>query len=481
MKRIFRKPLAPIPPRQSIYGVEPKYITKRGSQLPGMTFVKISDLFPDFPDVIWPPENQDKIREATERVLSDVDMSMIKPGDSVNVLGSHHGFTILGGQPYATMLKVIRDIVEKRTGCSNIRLRLGVGLRFRETEEYAKLFKLDEHYGSKKVAEIAPIDRGIPIETEIGTLYGIRKAYDAKWIIHAHNSDVREIHFHRHIDRAVKPFGMSYARIETRSTYHQNLGPRASNFVARAIFNSKFVQDKWAFACFLIPTPSGIVGVRADNNLISLNKEITKLNVVTYGKLLTLLGKIDKAVVILDFSCPVPYVFAGGMIFANFCSANIDMFDLNNPLPPYTWYTEAYYDDNEKPLIPQIPPMNPGIKVCVMNYTWTGYPSIFWPKHIPTIVVGKWHRKLFDRDSQNAEFMRYVKEVVPDLDTAMNHAYKIAQTDNVIIFDGATGGINCSASLANLLINKAPEASKEVDERLKYKWLKQRGININAA
>jgi len=31
---------------------------------------------------------------------------------------------------------------------------------------------------------------------------------------YAHNSDVREIHFHRQVDRVVKPFGMSYARIE---------------------------------------------------------------------------------------------------------------------------------------------------------------------------------------------------------------------------------------------------------------------------
>lgn len=475
MKVKFEKPLAPMPPRESIYGVDPKYITKRACELPGMVFVSMKDLFPDMPDVIWPPKNPEGLEEATRKALEGVDMSMIKPEDSVNVLASHHGFVILGGEPYTVMLRTVKDVVEERTKCKDIRLRAGVGLRFRETEEYMKRFKLDDYYDGK-VAGIAPIDAGVPIETEIGTLYGIKKAYDARWIIHTHNSDVREVHFHRHVDRAVKPFGMSYARIETRSTYHHNLGPRGANFVARAIFKSKFVQDKWTFACFFIPTPAGIVGVKANNDLLALNAEITKLNMRTYGKVMTLLGKIDEAIPVLDFCCPVPYVFSGGVIYANFTSANIDLFDLDMPLPSYTWYTEAYYDEDEKPMIPEIPPPNPAIKACVMNYAWVGYPSVFWSKHTPTIVVGEWHKKLFDEDSQNAEFMKYVKGVVPDLDTAMDHAYKLAKTDKVIIFDGAAGGINCSESLAELLMEKAPEVNREVEEKLMPKWIRQRGI-----
>jgi hypothetical protein len=475
MKIKFEKPLVPIPARESAYGVDPKYITKRAYQLPGMVFVKMRDLFPEMPDVIWPPGNPGLIEEVTRKALAGVNMDMIQPGDSVNVLASHHGWTLLGGEPYTAMLRAIKDVVEERTGCQDIRLRAGVGLRFRETEEYMKRFKLDSYYDGR-VAGIAPIDVGIPIETEIGTLYGLEKAYDARWIIHTHNSDVREIHFHRHVDRAIKPFAMSYARIETRSTYHHNLGPRGANFIARAIFQSKFVQDKWTFACFLKVIPAGIVGVVANNDLFALNKEITKLNMMTYGKIMTLLGKVDKAIAVLDFCCPIPYVFSGAVIYANFCSANMDLLDLDKPLPSYTWYTEAYYDENEKPLIPEIPPMNPAIKACVLNYAWIGYPSVFWAKHTPTIVVGEWHKKLYDEDSQNIEFMQHVKEVVPDLDTAMDHAYKLAKTDKVIIFDGAAGGINCSKSLAELLMGKAPEASREVDEKLMPKWLKQRAL-----
>ncbi len=475
MKFKFDGPLAPIPARKSAYGVDPEYITKRAYQLPGMVSVKISDLFPETPDVIWPPANPQSIEEATRKVLANVNMDMIQPGDSVNVLSSHHGWTLLGGEPYTAMLQTIKRVVEDSTGCKDIRLRAGVGLRFRETEEYIKQFGLDSYYDGR-VAGIAPIDAGIPIETEIGTLYGLKKAYDAKWIIHAHSSDVREIHFHRHVDRAFKPFAMSYARIETRSTFHHNLGPRGANFVARAIFQSPFVQQKWAFACFLVPTPAGIVGVTANNDLLALNEEITKLNMATYGKIITLLSKIDEVIVVLDYCCPVPYVFAGGVIYSNFCSANIDIFDLEKPLPPYTWYTEAYYDENEKPLIPEIPPMNPAIKACVLNYAWVGYPSVFWAKHTPTMVVGEWHKRLFEEDSQNIEFMQYVKETVPDLDTAMDRAYKFADSDKVIIFDGAAGGINCSESLAALLMKRASEASIEVDEKLMPKWLKQRSL-----
>lgn len=238
----MRAPIKPLPPRKSQYGIDPTLVKRRVSELPGMTSVMIKELFPDFPDVIFPSGvGVALVRQATEKALANIDMSCIKPEHSVNILASHHGFTLLGGEPYAEMLKTIKDVIEKKTSCKDIRLRAGVGLRFRETEEYIKRYGLDEYFKGKAIG-IAPIDEGIPIETEIGTLYGLRRAYDADWIVHAHNSDVREVHFHRQVDRAVKPFGMSYARIETRSTYHQNMGPRAANFIARAIFDSPFVQ-----------------------------------------------------------------------------------------------------------------------------------------------------------------------------------------------------------------------------------------------
>ena len=339
----MRPPIAPIPPRQSMYGIDPSLVKTRVSELPGMTSVTLRELFPDLPSVIYPgDEGIVAVRRRTEEALKNVDMSRIKPEHSVNICSSHHGFTLLGGDPYAEMLKTIRDVIEERTGCKNIRLRAGVGLRFRETEEYIRRYKLDEYFKGK-ARGVAPVDEGVAIETEIGTLYGIKRIYDADWIVHAHNSDVREVHFHRMVDRAVKPFGMSYARIETRSTYHQNLGPRAANFIARAIFDSPFVQDKFAFACFLTVVPHGILGVDADNDLYSLNERVTEIGCRYYGKMMTLFGEIDECIAALDFPCPVVYVFSAGVIYANFAGANTDLFDLELPLPAYTWYTEAFY------------------------------------------------------------------------------------------------------------------------------------------
>ena len=474
----MRPLIPPIPPRKSQYGIDPSLVKKRVCELPGMTSVLLKDLFPDLPEVIYPGgEGVAAVRRATEEALRKVDMSRIKPEHSVNILASHHGFTLLGGEPYAEMLKTIKDVVEARTGCKNIRLRAGVGLRFKETEEYIKRFGLDEYFHGK-AAGVAPIDEGIPIETEIGTLYGIKKVYDADWIIHAHNSDVREVHFHRQVDRAVKPFGMSYARIETRSTYHQNLGPRAANFTARAIFDSPFVQSKFAFACFLMVAPNGIMGVDADNDLYALNDRVTYLGCRYYGKMMTLFGEIDECIVALDFPCPVVYVFSAGVIYANFAGANTDLYDLDNPLPGYTWYTEAFYGKRGRPLLDDVPPLNPAIKMCVHNYAWTGYPSAFFSEHIPTVVVGWEQAELFNRDPQNLNYMKHAV-VAETTEAAMEFAYKVTGTRKVLIFDGAIGGINLSEPLAEFLLKKAPAVSERVENELLPKWLRQRGVDLS--
>lgn len=50
----------------------------------------------------------------------------------------------------------------------------GVGMRFNENKEYIKKFELDKYFNGK-ASNIAPV---------------------AKWIIHCHNNDVRELHYH---------------------------------------------------------------------------------------------------------------------------------------------------------------------------------------------------------------------------------------------------------------------------------------------
>ncbi len=221
--------IEPAEPRAPYYNIDPKLLKMRAADLPGMTSVRASDLFPirQQPVVAPTPEAmRAEIRRRTLATLEKIDLSRVRPGDSVNILTSHHGYSIYGGHAYAEMVRTLRDEVERRTGATDIRLRAGVGLRFRETEEYIAKFGLDEYFQGKAKG-IAPVDRGVPIKTAIGTLYGIAEAYDARWIIHAHNNDVRELHYHRQMGRLFKPFAMSYATIETRSSYHQSTGPRS--------------------------------------------------------------------------------------------------------------------------------------------------------------------------------------------------------------------------------------------------------------
>ncbi len=165
----------PAPPRQSQYGVDPRYIAMRAAELSDMVGVGLRELFPAMPTVIYPDgRGPEVIRKSTESALAKVDFSMIKPGSTVNILASHHGFTFLRGEPYAEMLRTIKDVVEQQAKPKEVRLRAGVGMRFRETEEYIKSHGLDDYFNGKAVG-VAPIDAGVPIETKLGTLYGIRK------------------------------------------------------------------------------------------------------------------------------------------------------------------------------------------------------------------------------------------------------------------------------------------------------------------
>ena len=85
---------------------------------------------------------------------------------------------------------------------------------------------------------------------------------------------------------------------------------------------------------------------------------------------------------------------------------------------------------------------------------------------------------MFDTEPMNVKYMDHAV-IAKTTEGAMEFAYHAAGTDKVIIFDGAMGGLNCSESLADLLIAKAPEVSKEVDEVLMPKWFRQRGVDIS--
>jgi len=93
---------------------------------------------------------------------------------------------------------------------------------------------------------------------------------------------------------------------------------------------------------------------------------------------------------------------------------------------------------------------------------------------LPTLVVGP-QADLLANCEQNTKFMNNAIKA-NSLKEAMAFANRFAGTPNVLVFDGAVGGLNVSEPLAEKLRKLAPAVSKEVDEVLMPRWLKQRGL-----
>ncbi|MGD0275373.1 MAG: hypothetical protein ABSB79_04850 [Syntrophales bacterium] len=462
------------PPRimESVYGIKPR---QRAADLSGIVSLNVTDLFPSIAGGYLQKQGIADIRKMTESALASVDMKMIKSGDSVNLLCSEHGFYLLEGDHYCEMLKTIRDVVEKRTGCTNIRLRVAGGMFTKEAEEVIQHFGLRPYFNGKATG-IHAFDRGIPIETEIGTLYGLAKAYDADWIIHASYDEPRDLYFYRMIDRILKPFAMSYARFETRSVFHGNFGNRSCSFIQRAIFDSPFVQKKFAFGCFLRMTPAGITGVDADNDLDRIGRKITMDVMRDYGKMLRLFFGIDECIAVLDGGRWGYYLHAGGIVFGCLENSEYDVFDLSQPAAFGYFDLLAKLAEGQEDAMANIMLVNPAIKAVVVNQSWPGIPMADVPMCVPTIVVGQDLAELMANDPSNPLFMEF-SQTASTLEEAMERAREISRTDKVIIFDGSFGCVNLSPSLAQYLIKKAPTVEADVEENLLPMWLKQRGID----
>jgi hypothetical protein len=196
-----------------------------------------------------------------------------------------------------------------------------------------------------------------------------------------------------------------------------------------------------------------------------------------YGKLLTLLKEIDECIVLLDGPNPIGYMKAGGIVFDNFAGLSVDEFDLDHGWPPFSRYTEMYFDEQGRPLLKVIPPLNPSIKWIVNNYCFIGLPCTFFAQHIPTIVVGRTLADLISLCPQNPLYMHYAV-TAEGLEEAIRFATKMAGTSNLIAFDGAVGGFNLTESLAELLRSKAQGIQERVDTQLLPKWCRQRNLKL---
>lgn len=457
----FARPVQPPPIMPSVYG--PVLPVHRAADIPGMVSLPVAQLFPDVEPAIYRfGPDVSPVREAAERVLAGIDMSMIKPKDKVNVLCSEHGFGMLDGNAYAEMIKIVGRTIVERTGCQHVRLVVMAWLGRKEPGELIEHYEFDKAFS--KVRGLTPRDQAVPIETSMGTLYGLKGVYDADWIVHCHYDDPREIYAHRVIDRITKPFGMSYARMETRSVFHLMMGPRTGNFIGRAIADSDFVRSKLAFSAVVLSSPDGITGIDADNDLHTLGRRVTANILCKYGKMLTLFNEIEDSIPILDGGKWAFYVHAGGMCFGQLMFNGRDWLDLD--IPDET-------ADAEKLLGGAIS-MN--IRAVVVNHNLTGLPLLNLSAVYPTVVSRPEMAEAIRQDYANADFMDYAEEAA-SLFEAVEMAKERAESDRLICYDGSFGAINLSESMAEHLMEKAPSVSTRVDEVILPKWLKQRGID----
>lgn len=466
--------LTPAVPFSTPYSIEPEEIGMRAVDLPCMTSVKISELFPELAPAI--PLTDESIRQATENALAGVDLSRVQPGDSVNILASSHGFTIAGGAPYAQVLRSIRDEICRRTGAEDIRLRAGNGLRYRESEVAIERFGLDKYFGGK-ARNLTPLEQGVAIDTKAGTLYGLKGAYDAKWIINVHFTDLRELHFHRMIDRIYKPFAMAYARAEIRSAYHYCMGPRGANFIGKAIYESDYVQEKMLCNVLLQTSPSGIIGVDADADLEKMNVRATKEVLEQFGKLIILLNELEEVgcVTILDAPAPIPYTSTSNLIFASFLQMGIDPFDLDVPVTPYSFYAESSYNARGEIDMNHVPPVSKALRAMINNYACKGYPADFFAARVPSVIVGEKLKQVYDFDVESPSYSKN-SLMASDLEHAVGIVERMTGCNYLVAFDGAVGGLNVSESMREFLMERAPIIRKKVDEEYMPKWLRQRGM-----
>ena len=234
-------------------------------------------------------------------------------------------------------------------------------------------------------------------------------------------------------------------------------------------------MEKFAFSCFLMTSPAGIIGVDADNDLNALDRRLTVNNLRDYGKLVRLFGEIDECIAVLDGGKWPLYQQAGGVVFGNLVNGHLDFFDLET-VPAGTGFAMF----KREPGTPKIKAVNPAIKALVVNHAWTGMMYTELAINIPTMVVGRDLADLYKTDSSNPELMNFAV-TAESLEAAVGFAGRIARTDKILAFDGSLGRINLSPALGEFLITKAPEVNQKVDEELLPKWLRQRGIDSEAS
>ncbi|KUI29279.1 hypothetical protein [Mycobacterium sp. GA-2829] len=448
-------------------------VTTRAAELDGIVTLPIRELTPWLPKPIWAPEARfgptdlDEVRGRTRARLESVDWSKIQRGDKVNLLANPHGFA-LSGMAYVALLEEIQKYVQETTG-AKVRLRIAESMGHIENPDWMKIYDLERRFGDAK--ECPQIGQGVEIETRVGPMYLTRQLFNGDHFIHTHVTEMREGYLHRMVDRLYKPFGMGYTRLETRSAYHFGYGPRTGQLVARAVFDSHYVQQRYVSTVVLNTSPEGVIDVDADNDLGLLDQRVATDIFRNYAVLIRLMSEVKDVTVVFDGHGNTIYSYAGGIPFDVLYYANADWLDLDNPALYAVLMPESIRGMVGQYMMGE----NANIKAFVINYMAGGVPYIYLLKGVPTFVTS---RKVMDWLEQDPSgcWIGNLAEVTDGLADAVARGKAIAQSDNVLVYDNLPGALHVSESLAQELREAAPRVIEDVEKVRMPKWLAQRGL-----
>lgn len=448
-------------------------VTTRAADIDGIVTLPIRELTPWLPEPIWSPSSHagptdvDEVRARTRARLARVDWSKIKAGERVNLLANPHGFA-LSGMAYVAMLEETQQHVQAATGAT-VRLRIAESMGHIENPDWMTIFDLARRFGDAR--ECPQIGQGVEIDTRVGPMYLTRQLFSADHFIHTHVTEMREGYLHRMLDRLFKPFGMGYTRLETRSAYHFGYGPRTGQLVARAVFDSEFIQQRYVSTVVLNTSPEGVVDVDADNDLKRLDRRVSTDVFRNYAVLIRLMSEVKDVTVVFDGHGSTVYSYAGGIPFDVLYYANADWLDLDNPA-----LYAALLPESIRGLVgQQMMGENANIKAYVINYMAGGVPYLYLLKGVPTFVTSPTVMDWLQQDP-SACWIGDAAEVTDGLADAIRLATAIASSGNVLVYDGLPGAMHVSESLAQALREVVPRVVDDVQKVRMPKWLAQRDL-----
>lgn len=465
-------PIAPPPFKQLLNGDKPaELIPERSADLPGMIALPVRELVPHMPRPIWSPiaefgeTDPEVIRRATREKISKVDWSKIEEGRPVHLIANPHGFSLMG-EGYVAMLETIQSYVSELRK-STVKVRIAESMGPLANPDWIKTYDLEARFGD--VANVNQIGPGAKIDTVLGDQYVCKKLFTTPYFIHTHVTEPRETYFHRMIDRLVKPFGMSYVRLETRSAYHFGFGPRTGQMIAKAVFESDFIQQRYVASVVLNTVSEGVASVEADNDLYALDARMTKELLWNYGPLMRLLGMIDEVIPILDGHGCFVYNMGGGITFSNLLYADTDFLDLDNLALSATG--GKYGRDG----------MTMGntdvLKAIVINYMAGGVPVVPYLRDMQSVhIATEIEARLLENDP-SLSYIRDTATVHDGLSEAVAAAQELSGCENLFAFDYTPGIFRVNEPMAQVLLDAAPKAVDVVETTLMPKWLRQRNLS----